>query len=280
MKRSIGDRTVPNGALASGVWSMRDAYESRLDDIWPLPLRLNGLVLHLDASNDSSYPNTSTTWYDLSSTIGNVNINNRNSDWSFTTDPSTGLECLYANTDRPDTAGINIPTNNGFNKAAGTIETWIKPVSYSGATGIFTNSDGESYTNATNWLWIGQYAGGANMYFRQGNSTSCCNQDTTITSITTVHPLNTWKCWAFTWDVSAGTTEIYVNGSRIAYRENLPTDIPNSNPTTTGQLFNSHNRTDNQQFRGYCNIYRIYNRALSSNEVLSNFTVCRDRFGV
>ena len=275
----VGQRIVPNGQEASGVWDVVEAYEASQADVWPRQLSLNGLVLHLDASDPLSYPGSGYAWYDLTSTVGDVDVRSRNSDWSFTTDSATGLTCLYANANRPSNAGINVPTNTGFNKAAGTIECWVKPVAYDGATGIFANSDGETYTNVSNWMWVGQWADGGNMYFRFGNASNCCN-DLIQTNWPTYSPLNVWKCYTFTWNIAGAFSRIYLNGSLVTERLNLPTNIPTTNPTTTGQLFNSHNRTDNEQWRGYCNIYRIYNRALSGTEVLSNFAVYRDRFGV
>lgn len=274
----VGQRIVPNAQEASGVWDIGEAYEASQSDVWPRQLSLDGLVLHLDASDPSSYGGSGFVWNDLSSTIGNVNVRNRNNDWSFTTDSATGLTCLYANADRPDTAGISIPNNNGFNKAAGTIECWVKPVSYTGGCGVFVNSDGHSYTNVSNWLWIGTY--GSALYFREGNSSSCCNGATQSNWTTTYSPLNVWKCYTFTWNVAGAYARIYLNGSLVTENAGMPTNIPNTNPTTTAQLFGGHDRADNEQWKGYCNIYRIYNRALSATEVLSNFTVYRDRFGV
>jgi len=37
MRRSRGKRSVPTTQYAAGVWSMNEAYEARLDDIWPFP---------------------------------------------------------------------------------------------------------------------------------------------------------------------------------------------------------------------------------------------------
>jgi hypothetical protein len=60
----------------------------------------------------------------------------------------------------------------------------------------------------------------------------------------------------------------------------MPTNIPNTNPTATGQLFNGHTRGDNMQFKGYCSIYRIYNSELSAAQIYQNFTANQSRFGL
>jgi hypothetical protein len=243
----------------------------------------SGLVLNLDAGVSSSYPGSGTTWTDLSGVIGNVNIQNRSTDWSFTTDPTTGLPCVFNNSNRTsgNSPGIDIPTNNGFNKLEGTIEMWLKPTgAHTGGHGWFNNSDGSSSTNASNWFWIGTWDTSNILYFRQGNSSTCCN-DVTVSSFSATHyPLNVWNLWTVTWNVSSGSALIYKNSVLLSGRTNMPTNIPNTNPSTTGQLFNGHTRTDNMQFRGYCNTYKIYNRALTAQEIQQNFNATRGRFGI
>ena len=241
----------------------------------------DGLVLNLDAGNSKSYPGSGSTWYDLSGVIGNVDIASRNNDWSFVNDPQTEQRCIYNNTDRTLNAGINIPTNTGFSKLAGTIEIWLKPAgNHVGGHGWFNNSDGSSYTNALNWFWIGTWNTSSILYFRQGNPSTCCN-DTTIGSFSTnQYALNIWNCWTITWDVSAGTTKIFKNKNLLTQRTNMPTNITNTNPTNTGQLFNGHSRGDNQQFKGYCNTYKIYNRELKPEEIQQNYNALKGRFGL
>jgi len=241
----------------------------------------NGLVLCLDAANRKSYPGSGTTWTDLSGVIGNVNVQNRSTDWSFTTDPTTGLPCLYNNSNRisGNSPGINIPVNNGFNKLEGTIEMWLKPTgAHTGGHGWFNNSDGSSYTNATNWFWIGTWENSGTLYFRQGNPSTCCN-DVTVGSFSSTHyPLNVWNLWTVSWNVLSARATIYKNSVLLSQRTNMPTNIPNTNPTNTGQLFNGHSRSDNMQFRGYCNTYKIYNRELTAAEISQNYNALKSRY--
>jgi hypothetical protein len=241
----------------------------------------DGLVLCLDAANRKSYVGSGATWVDLSGVIGNVNINNRSNDWSFATDTATGLSCLFNSSNRITSPGIDIPMNNGFNKLEGTIEMWLKPTGdYTGGQGWFNNSDGNIYTNASNWFWIGTWDTSNVLYFRQGNVSTCCN-DVTVSSFSSTHyPLNVWNHWAVTWNVAAGISSIYKNGVLLSQRTNMPTNISSSNPTNTGQLFNGHARGDNMQFKGYCNIYKIYNKALTNSEIILNVNATKSRFGL
>jgi hypothetical protein len=241
----------------------------------------SGLVLNLDASNISSYPGSGTTWNDLSSVMGNVNIQNRSADWTFTTDPTTGVKCISNATNRTNasTPGINIPMNNGFNRAAGTVDFWIKPLGdYVGGHGYFVNADGVSNTNASGWLWFGTWDLSQYVYLRQGNPSSCCNDSALGTWDRDYYFLNSWMNLSFTWNVSGGTQAIYKNGILLTSRNNMPTDIPTTTLNATGQMFNGHIRDDNMQFKGYCNNYRIYNRSLSAAEIKQNFSFLSQRF--
>jgi len=240
----------------------------------------NGLILHLDSQYHHSYPRGGTTWYDLSGVIGDVNIQNNSTDWTFQKDPETGQYCVYNISNRAsgNSPGIDIPNNNGFNKVEGTFEAWLKPMGdLTGGHGWFNNTDGTSATNADNWFWIGTWDTSNAFYFRQGNPGFCCN-DVSTSGFPTYYPLNEWHHWMVTWNVSAGRGTVYRDGSVFLSRTDLPTNIPNTNPTTTAQMFNGHTRADNMQFKGYCSIYKLYNRELSSTEVLQNYNSTKKRF--
>jgi hypothetical protein len=241
----------------------------------------DGLVLCLDAASRESYPGSGNVWKDLSNVIGDVNINNRNIDWSFTADPETGLPCIFNNTNRSVSAGINIPVNNGFNKLEGTIEIWLKPSGdHLGGHGWFNNSDGVDHTNQENWFWIGTWDSSSAFYFRQGNPGLCCNDVAAGGFASGFYQLNVWNHWTITWKVSAGISSVYRNSVLYLQRTDMPTNIPGTNPTNTGQLFNGHTRGDNMQFKGYCNFYKIYNRELSPAEIQQNYNALKGRFGL
>ena len=229
----------------------------------------NGLVLWLDPNRQGGYNGNVVT--DHSSTMGDVNIRNRSNDWSITTESSTGLVCIYNGSNRTGSAGINVPMNNGFNKQTGTIDIWMRPTGdYTGGHGWFNNSDGNGYTNNTNWFWWGTWSNSNYHYARWGNSSTCCN-DLSFYGWHNYYPLNTWFHLVLTFNTTQGRVTLYKNGSQISNRTNLPTNITSSNPTNTGQIFNGHQRGDNMQFKGWCSQYRIYNRELSAGEVLTNY---------
>ena len=229
----------------------------------------NGLVLWLDPNRQNGYSGNVVT--DHSNTIGDVNIRNRSNDWSMTTEGSTGLVCIYNGSNRTGSAGINIPMNNGWNKQTATIDIWMRPTgNYTGGHGWFNNSDGNGYTNNSNWFWWGTWSNSNYHYARWGNSSTCCN-DLSFYGWHNYYPLNTWFHLVLTYNTTQGRVTLYKNGSQISNRTNLPTNITSSNPTNTGQIFNGHQRGDNMQFKGWSSQYRIYNRELSAGEVLTNY---------
>lgn len=236
----------------------------------------DGLVLCLDAGNTKSYPGSGNTWFDLSNIIGNLDITSRNNDWSFVNDPQTGQRCIYNTTNRTSNAGINIPTNTGFNKNAGTIEIWLKPTDGTGAPGFFVNGDGVTYTNVAGWFWFGRWSAGTSVYFRQTSTAG----DLTY-SESTHYNLNTWMCLGIRWNIIGANSRInmFKNTTILASYTGSATQTANVN-TTTGQLFNGHSRGDNAQFKGYCSMYRIYNRYLEDNELQFNYRAFKGRFGL
>lgn len=229
-----------------------------------------GLVLWLDPNKQGGF--SGNVVIDHSSTMGDVNIQNRSTDWTLQTESSTGLTCIYNNSNRTSNAGINVPMNNGWNKQIATIEMWIRPTGdYTGGLGWFNNSDGASYTNNSNWFWWGTWDTSNAHYARWGNASTCCN-DLSYSSFRNDYPLNQWFHWVLAWNTTQGRANLYKNGSVLQTKTNIPTNVTSSNPTNTGQIFNGHNRSDNMQFKGWCSQYRIYNRELSVSEVNQNYT--------
>ena len=291
LNESIGDRKIPRNKKGLLIY---DASEKCLKTgngkIWAAQAKSNtlvrdGLVLHLDASLVDSYPRTGTTWYDLSGVMGDINVQNRNADFSFQVEPQTNTYCLFNSTNRTGSGGpgININLTRGFNKAAGCIELWIRPGEMTGGHGWFVNADGTDNTNGDNWFWFGGWESNNNIYFRQGNPGFCCNDVSSGDWRSTGRYVqDVWMQLAVTWDTKTRRAIIYRNGYPVYSNFSLPTNIGMVNQLSSniGQLFSGHARGDNMQFKGYCSMYRIYNRELTRFEVEHNFLTYRNRFGL
>ena len=168
---------------------------------------------------------------------------------------------------------IVVPLSTGFNKLTGSLNFWAYPTSYNGGNGYFVNRD-DATANAVDWLWVGPYSG--TFYFRLGDGSSCCANDLTIGSWSTVAPINTWINLCFTW-TSAGTSVIYKNGEYVTSR--AISAIPSTNPTSTGRIGLGHANADSF-FNGKIATTHIYNRQLTATEVAQNFQATRGRYGL
>lgn len=172
-----------------------------------------------------------------------------------------------------NSSNISVPLSTAFNKLEGTINLWIYPTSYNGGNGYFVNRT-DSTPNAVDWLWIGPYSG--TFYFRLGDGTTCCNNDLTISNFYSVVPLNAWYNMCFTWK-SGGTSAIYING--VLYTSRSISTIPNTSPASNGTFGLGHSNAATY-FDGKMPLAQIYNRQLSSEEVLQNFISLRGRYGI
>jgi len=172
---------------------------------------------------------------------------------------------------------LSVPLSTSFNKLTGSINMWIYPHVYSGSNGLFVNRD-SSVVNALDWFWIGSYGSGATFYFRLGDGVACCANDLTISSWSTVAPINTWTNVCVTW-ASAGLSQIFVNG--VLHNSRSIIAIPSTNPTATGRIGLGHTSGGTTAaWDGKISPTAIYNRVLTNNEVKQNFETLRSRFGV
>lgn len=70
----IGKLNTPTTEQASGVWGIREQIRAERDSIWPKSYVTEGLLLHLDAGDISSYPGIGSTWFDISGNGNNGTI--------------------------------------------------------------------------------------------------------------------------------------------------------------------------------------------------------------
>ena len=221
----------------------------------------NGLLMYLDAGIANSYPGSGTTWTDLSlngyngTLINGPVFNNANGGY-FSFD--------YAD-DYVSTTGMeNYSYTNGI-----TVAVW----NYNGGgvgfyRGVVTNGTVDDRVGGFD-LRYGREEDGKNLYWAIRNASS------TVASITLTGDLNQWGYYVGTYDNS--TVYGYKNGAFVSSAAlsgggQLKTM---SSSTTIGLSPGTSEYLD-----GRLAVVQIYNRALSSAEVLQNFNVQRSRFGI
>jgi hypothetical protein len=208
----------------------------------------DGLVLALDAGNKKSYPGSGTTWTDLSG-------NGRNTSKGGTQSPtypewnSSGYFTFTGGTTGTNFSRFdvsNIPSMN---------EITVEVFHYS------TQSGGHVIRASNSVYQIGPdgYTAGTNF-----NDIRCNRLDT----------LNTWICDSLTFN---GMT-------LIGYRNGLQYSTATRGSSTTIATSTARIGTRNDAFSAHYvgNIasVKIYNRALTAQEIQQNFNATRSRFNI
>jgi hypothetical protein len=210
----------------------------------------DGLVLALDAGNTKSYPGTGTTWFDKSGRENNGTLTN-----GPTFSSGNGGSIVFDGVDDAATCGnilnglISYSNEFWFNTSVNIlgVEHWIGN-QYLATTGRLIND-----LHSTNRL----------RNFISGNSIV---GDTIIQT-------NTWYHCVFTRDDS-GVGSIYLNGVLDALDSINTVPILDTNYRIANGVLGS------RQFTGKIPLNRIYNRQLSSLEVLQNYNATKGRFGL
>jgi hypothetical protein len=248
----FGIMRVYNKALTDA--EVLSNYNSTLPTI--VNLTTSGLVLYYDPSSVSSYPGSGTTITDLSGNGRNGTMSNITYTYpSFTYNGSSSQ--------------ISIADNALLEPESGdwTMEVWVNQ-SVSG-----------------NDVVLGKFpAGGATVsysirttntsYYAQVASNSGFQNSTTH-----VGTIGTWYqiVYVFT-NVAANTFQTFVNGTSIGSVGHSLASILN---TSTNLYIGSYNNGEYAQwFDGKIGITRLYNRALTSTEVLNNYNVDKSKYGL
>jgi hypothetical protein len=84
---------------------------------------------------------------------------------------------------------------------------------------------------------------------------------------------STWNHWVAAWDYNSGRIFQYKNGLTSG-------NAATQGDATPGQNITIGRESEGRQFSGGIAVVRIYNRALSGDEVFQNFTAEKNRFGI
>ena len=207
-----------------------------------------GLMLHLDAENPSSYAGAGTVWYDVSGNGYNAGMNNITpSNWVT----YNGVKAFETN----DTNNQNFTVGSfPFPQSGRTYEIWINSKSFSiGWQSWFDDGNGERVLFGTSTNTIHVYPSvevSANLVVGQ------------------------WYQLLYTMVGGNGTAVVvYKDGQAIG--SGTYGYVINSG---TGILFILGD-SGSEITSCYCSTVRVYNRVLSAAEVLQNYNATKGRFG-
>ena len=157
-----------------------------------------------------------------------------------------------------------------------TLAAWMKVYSYDRQRPLLEWHDGISNSGAHMWtgVWGWQWSGngtGANLVDVTGN------QNSYVVSAANP-PANQWQHLVVTYDQSAGIGRVYINGNRVAEKQ-----LGVFTPKTALDLYIGKRPGQvGDLFYGLLDEIRVYNGALTSNEVLTlclNSTNCEPTYG-
>lgn len=224
----------------------------------------NGLVLYLDAANERSYNSFGTTWYDLSLNKNNGTLNNgvqfNDNDNYF----------IFNGTNNY----VSTTTNLGSNPIPiHSISVWFKTSIASGGKiiGVEDVQTGEGAGNHDRHIYIGT---DGKIYYGIF--------DTTYHIISSTTTLNDNK-WHNAVGICTGNNQIYLyidgvlnsSGTGNAY-----SSYPTSYIRLGSYKFNGWTPGVTGYYSGNIAVAQVYDRALSSTEVLQNFNTLKGRFGL
>jgi hypothetical protein len=232
------------------------------NQIWPTTsYTTNGLVLYFDPSNTSSYPGSGTTITDLS---GN-GFNGTMSNVSFTSPYFT-----Y----NGSSSNISVADNALLEPGSGdwSVEFWINHSVITGSSRVLiAKTDGG---NSADWGYGLRTSNIGNTFMEISNGT------TTTTSPSSTLSINTWYQIVGVWtNVTANTLVLYVNGVSIGTRFHSFVSVKNTtSPLYIGSF--GDGSVFGQWLNGRMGVVRMYNKALTSTEVLNNYNVDKSKYGL
>ena len=235
----------------------------------------DGLVFAVDAANKKSYLGSGTTWSDLAGSKDSTLTNGP------TFDSGDGGSIVFDGTDDYSiiTGGTTLP----YNRSNFSIEAWCNfPNAHTGwRSGIVTRHTSGGGTNNEFFLGVANSSGPSPFSFTiqsPQNSGGYRGNGQFKIEGTVNYNTNTWYQVVGTFDGSIGTSRLYVTGSLIG-----------SNTTFNDTSVKDANR--NWRIAGFdlgtsysTNLkvaaVKIYNKTLTSQEVLQNYNVLKSRFGL
>ena len=226
----------------------------------------NGLVLCLDAANSKSYPGSGTTWTDLSgrgnngTLVNGVGYNSGNLG-SLVFD---GVNDYVNFTDKPEFT---------FTDAKFSLEVFFRYVNKTDTDNSIIGKRDYGFTQREYNFYM--YEPSSTPTLRFIISSNLTANWTTVESSTIQK--NTWYHAVATSD--AGVGRIYLNGVLNATNNSMNSSTTNgTSPLTIGNAFNSGSAL--QYFNGSIPLVRIYNRALTAQEIQQNFNATKSRYGL
>ena len=217
----------------------------------------DGLVLYLDAANTRSYPGTGTAWNDLSRGGNNGTLIN-----SPTFNSANGGNIVF------DGVDDYVSVTGSITVTAATFITWLR------RNGTQDFYDGILYSRSTDVTGIGFYSNGTTLSYTWNGAMSTWQWNSGL-----VTPNLNW-CMVAVSVTSSSAVAYLGQSSGITSATNSVSHAS----TTINALMVGRDATvppaTVRYFNGNIAQSLVYNRALSSTEILQNYNATKTRFGL
>ena len=216
----------------------------------------DGLVLCLDAGNTKSYSGTGTSWTDLS---GNGNTGTLTNGPTYNSS-NLGFFQFVTN----DFAAI--PNNVALDTQTPTVEVWVKTNE--------TTQNGFWFEKGTVNSQYSLFQSGGNILWRMIIGGSIRNLTTTTATY-----MNTSNWYQVVGTYTSGTRRLYINGVLVNFDTQTGTIETNSGGMSIG-VYGGFNGSRGYYYNGNLSSCKVYNRALTAEEIQQNFNATRGRYGI
>ena len=233
----------------------------------------DGLVLALDAADKNSYPGTGTSMYDLSGNGNHGTISNGEfvSNGKYLQNAGGVSNFFTVGIDHSTSINSTLTTTTG----GWTIEEviWTNSVGSPNADGGTVVSGHAYVTGQTGFDWNHGW-GLDSVRFGMSSTSTGYYEDEVIISTGAVNALNTWRVRTMIWDRGANQIRLYMNGGYTGAA---------STPNTAGTAIYDGGGLNFGSLYGWKHFGRragikIYNKALSAQEIQQNYNATKTRF--
>jgi hypothetical protein len=235
----------------------------------------DGLVFCVDAANKRSYPSTNNEWNDLTPNGYNGQLINGasysqegNGSMLFdgTNDYISGVGSL---------GDVSLDLSDKF-----TISFWMNSNSQARSAGIINISTSNDDTALVIWQQP-EFFGYIGCFARQTDNTNLYSSEGGDGSL----PSNVWRYCTFVKNGNAASNLdwYFNNAEELGYRYRIYDSTPTTIREPDGSVFlgwsrNNAGGSSNQYYNGYLSNLSIYNRALTTAEIKSNYNATKWRF--
>lgn len=223
----------------------------------------DGLVLCVDAANPKSYSGSGTSWNDISGNGSTATLINTPV-WSQ--DVITSPRHIYFNFDATNDH-VDFSISNFGSTNTVTIDMWLKIISESGGGGFLVSWDTYSTVYSAE-LGLGFNSDAADFFAADSSQ---------------INPfIDVWSNYVIEMrsDVSYTNNKIYINGNLLTLSEIYSGESAANRNFNGGSGHLLWSAIYNNDMLSQCSVVKMYNRALTPEEISYNFNALRGRHGI